>query len=55
MDSETQHKAHVIVGIYTISCFAASFTFGLDVIVAWAIGLFVLAALVNAFCRSSGP
>ena len=55
MDSETQHKVHVIVGIYTISCFAASFTYGLDVIVAWAIGLFVLAALVNAFCRSNGP
>ncbi len=48
MDPETQHKVHVIVGIFTISCFAVSFEYGSDVFIAWAIGMFVIAALINA-------
>ena len=55
MDPETQHKIHVIVGIFTISCFATSFTYGLDVLITWAIGMFVLAILINAFCKANGP
>jgi hypothetical protein len=55
MDQETELKVHAIVGLFTLSCFAVSFLYGLNVLVTWAIGLFVLAALINAFCRSSGP
>jgi len=51
MDPETQHKVHVIVGIFTFSCFAVSFEYGSDVFIAWAIGMFVIAALLNAFSR----
>ncbi len=51
MDPETQHKVHVIVGIFTFSCFAVSFEYGSDVYIAWAIGMFVIAALINAFSR----
>ena len=48
MDPETQHKVHVIVGIFTISCIAVWFEYGLDAFIAWAIGMFVIAALLNA-------
>ena len=48
MDQETEHKVHVTVGLFTLSCFAVSFMYGLNVLVTWAIGLFVLAALINA-------
>ncbi len=51
MDQETLHKVHVIVGIFTFSCIAASFFYGSYVVITWAIGMFVLAALINAFSR----
>ena len=51
MDPETQHKVHVIVGIFTFSCIATSFYYGSYVVITWAIGMFVLAALINAFSR----
>jgi hypothetical protein len=54
MDQETELKVHVIVGLFTLSCFAVSFLYGLNVLVTWAIGLFVLAALINAFSRDNG-
>ena len=55
MDQETLHKVHVIVGIFTFSCIAASFYYGSYVVITWAIGMFVLAALINAFIRPLVP
>ena len=55
MDPETLHKVHVIVGLFTLNCFAISFIYGSDVFVIWAIGMFVLAALINAFCQTNNP
>ena len=51
MDPETQHKVHVIVGIFTFSCFAVWFEYGSDAFIVWAIGMFVIAALINAVSR----
>ena len=42
MDPETLHKVHVIVGIFTIRCFAVSLLYGPYFFVAWAIGMPVL-------------
>ena len=49
MEPETPHKVHVIVGIFTITCFAISFVYGWYVAVVWSLGMILLAALINAF------
>lgn len=51
MDPELTHKIHVVIGLFTISCFAVSFYYGWQAIVAWLIGLFLMAALLNAVGR----
>lgn len=51
MDPELTHKIHVVIGLFTISCFAASFFYGPQAIVAWLIGLFLIAALLSAVGR----
>lgn len=51
MDPELTHKIHVVIGLFTMSCFAASFYYGWQTIFVWLIGLFLVAALLNAVSR----
>ena len=51
MDPQLTHKIHVVIGLFTISCFAVSFYYGWQVIVTLLIGLFLIAALLNAVSR----
>ena len=40
-----------MIGLYTICCLAVSFYYGWQAIAIWLIGLFVMAALLNAVGR----
>ena len=53
MDHDTQHKVNVIIGTFTVSCFAVAFVYGLDAVVAWAIGMLALATLICALGTGS--
>ena len=51
MDRELTHKIHVVIGLFTICSIAASYYYGWYAIVVWLIGLFLIAALLNAVSR----
>ena len=49
MNDELEHKIHVVVGIFTLSCLVSTIYYGFDMIIVLFVGLFVIAAILQGF------
>ena len=54
MNENLEHKINVVVGIYVLSCLAASFYYGWYSIIVCAVGLFVMALLLQVLRGGTG-
>ena len=54
MNENLEHKVNVVAGIFVVSCLATSFDYGWYSIVVCAVGLFVMALLLQALRGGMG-
>ena len=54
MNNELEHKVIVVVGIFILSCVAATFFYGIYPVIICIIGLFVIAAILQLFRGGTG-
>ena len=53
ISDETLNKIEILAGMWTIVCLVMTYQFGWQAVVAWFLGLFFMAAILNAFSGDS--